>query len=132
MNQLQALEEAIEKAGGLRALSRLLDWPAPNITDTRKGKRALPPYRAAQLAGVIGIDPKTAYLEALKAGASSEGEKSLLGELLRALKGSAIIWTVALALYAATFTTPQIAYAADGIRNGPNIHYEKQRGWSRL
>lgn len=49
-----ALEAAIDKAGGIRALARELDWHHPNISAIRDGDR-ISPFRAAQLAGYMDL-----------------------------------------------------------------------------
>lgn len=123
MNSQQLLEKAVNKLG-VSELSRQIKWGKGAIDAAKKGERPVPPYRAAQLAEIIGDDPKAAYLSALKEKAESEGERKLLGELLAISKAAGRVLTLALALYLATFFESKPVFA-QGIESGSadNIHY---------
>lgn len=66
---------AIQKVGGLRELSRQLDWHSGAISEVLAGKVRLPPYRAGQCATVLGLDPNELIFESLQHGAKTEGER---------------------------------------------------------
>lgn len=117
METAELIDLAADKVGGLRELGRRLDWNSGAIADVKRGKRPLPPYRAAQLAEIVGGDAKSAYLTALREKAESDGERKLLGELLIALKAGGRVLTLVLATYAATFLDSKPAYAESGYRN---------------
>lgn len=74
---IDVLEAAIEKAGGTRALSRLIATEPGGISDAKSGKSPISPYNAAQLAAVLGLDPIELTLTALEEQARSEEEKIL-------------------------------------------------------
>lgn len=65
MNLKQALERAILKVGGIRALSRELRWGLGSLADAQKGGRPIPPLRAAQIAQLLGMNEVEATLQAL-------------------------------------------------------------------
>jgi len=119
----QLIEAAEKKVGGPAELARRMDWKHGPLTDAREGRRPLPPYRAAQLAEIIGSDPKSAYLAALQEKAESDGERKLLGELLASFKAAGRVLTIALALYAVTFLESKPALASTVQSSGENIHY---------
>lgn len=124
MKNAELIDLAANKVGGISEMARQLEWDKGSIAKIKAGKAPMPAYRAAQMAKLIGNDPKTIYLETLRENAATDGERSLLGELLRALKGSAITLTVALALYLATFSASKSAYASTkNSANGQHIHY---------
>lgn len=124
MKARQLIEAAEKKVGGPAELARRMDWKHGPLTDAREGRRPLPPYRAAQLAEIIGEDPKAAYLSALKEKAESEGERNLLGELLAISKAAGRVLTLALALYLATFLHQKPVYAQEKVVEfAGNIHY---------
>lgn len=116
MKSQQLLENAVIKLG-VSELSRQIKWGKGAIDAAKKGERPVPPYRAAQLAEIVGEDPKSAYLTALREKAESDGERKLLGELLGVLKAGGRVLTIVLAIYAATFLDSKPAYAESGARN---------------
>ncbi len=70
---LSALDRAVEKAGGVRALCRDLDWHHGSVMRIKAGER-LSPYRAAQIAAYLGESPLCLLLEALTDGSKSTAE----------------------------------------------------------
>lgn len=75
MNIRDLVERSIEKAGGVRALSRALDWDAASIVKARDDSK-LSPYRAARLASFLDDDVMRAVLAALSDTSKSEAEAS--------------------------------------------------------
>lgn len=68
------IEDAINKAGGVRALARAIDgWDAASVVKARDNM-VLSPYRAAQLALYVGVDAQKALMTALATGSKSAGE----------------------------------------------------------
>lgn len=63
MNSVQLIEKAIIKVGTLSELARVLRWDKSNINSVRKTGK-VSPYRAAQVAELLGTDVVAAYLEA--------------------------------------------------------------------
>lgn len=53
--QMKAVDLAIERAGGLRALARRLDISAPAVQQWRCGKRQVPFKRAWQIEALYGV-----------------------------------------------------------------------------
>lgn len=78
MNSKEALEKAIIKVGSLSELARILKWGKGNIAKVKQkgGKVKVPPYRAAQIAEILGHDIVAAYLEALAEEAKTEHERA--------------------------------------------------------
>lgn len=72
----QLVRDAIEKVGGLRELSRQLDWHSGAISEVLAGKVRLPPYRAGQCAALLGADPDEWIFDTLRHGAKTEGERA--------------------------------------------------------
>lgn len=72
----QLVRDAIEKVGGLRELSRQLDWHSGAISEVLAGKVRLPPYRAGQCAALLGADPDEWIFDSLRQGAKTEGERA--------------------------------------------------------
>lgn len=86
MNLRQALEKAEKIVGGVRALSRETGWNSGTISTVKKGDEPLPPYRAAQVARIIGACELEAVLQAHADGAERRGaasEHAMWCELLR-------------------------------------------------
>jgi len=72
VNLRQALERAIIKVGGVRALSRETRWGLGSLADAQRGGRPIPPVRAAQVAAILGMDEVEATLQALADQAKGE------------------------------------------------------------
>ena len=122
MKSSELVDSAVNKVDGVRELSRRISWDAGNISKVREGLRPLPPWRAAQLAEIIGSDPRLAYIEALKEQSSFDGEKKLLGELLRACKAMFAYLTIAGLLATATFLVPETSHASTKAPEASNIY----------
>lgn len=88
MNIRDLVERSIEKAGGVRALSRALDWDAASIVKARDDSK-LSPYRAARLAHFLGDDVMQAVLAALADTSKSEAEARYWSDMPAAM-GSAV------------------------------------------
>lgn len=70
------IERAIEKAGGLRALGRLLDWNSGSLMRVLGGEK-ISPYRAGQVADYLELgrsERDQAILEALHAMSKTDAE----------------------------------------------------------
>lgn len=80
---LRLLEEAISQTGGVRALARLIGWDIGSMGKVRAGKERISPYRAAQVAEVLEIDPRLGAFLALKAGAKSDSEREFWDALFQ-------------------------------------------------
>lgn len=63
MNVKQVIDRAVIKVGTLSELARVLKWDKGTISGIKKSGK-LSPYRAAQLAELLGTDVVAAYLEA--------------------------------------------------------------------
>lgn len=133
MNASEMIDLAANKVGGLRELGRQLDWNSGAIAVVKRGDKPLPPWRAAQIAEILGTDQRLAYLEALKAQSTKEGERRLLGELLRTCKAMIAYLTIATALGVAQFSVPETAHASTSEAGASeNIHYySKIAAWIR-
>ena len=123
MENSKLIDSAADKVGGISELARRLDWDKGSIAKIKGGKKPLPPYRASQLAEIIGSDPKLAYLSALQERAESDGERKLLGELIRVSKAASSALTILLALYLVTFISPKPGRAEISLHSAANIHY---------
>lgn len=77
MKSKEALEKAIIKVGNLSEVARLLKWDKGSIAKIKKkgSTKNVPPYRAAQVAELLGHDVVAAYLEALAEEAKTEHER---------------------------------------------------------
>lgn len=74
MNPISTIiDQASEKAGGVRALARALDWNPGSIMKAKAGEK-ISPYRAAQLADFLGVDPEAAVVAALIDTSKSDAE----------------------------------------------------------
>lgn len=125
MNDSELIDLAANKVGGISELARRLDWNKGNIARAKSGKAPVPPYRAAQMAEILGKDPKAAYVNALKEQAATEYERGLLGELLKAVKTGSAVLTVAFALFVGTLVTSEPSYASNISNKAENIHYSQ-------
>lgn len=67
------VERAIEKAGGVRPLSRAMEWDAASVVKARDDAK-LSPYRAARLATFLDEDAARAIFAALADISKSEAE----------------------------------------------------------
>lgn len=74
-NLLALLDRCIALAGGLRVLSRRLDWPLGGLRETTTGERSISAYRAGQLAQFAGEDCIAAVCSAQAAQARSVDEQ---------------------------------------------------------
>ena len=72
---LGLLEEAISKAGGVRALAREIGWDIGSMGRVRAGRERLSAYRAAQVVEHLGMAPQLGSFLALRAGAKSAAER---------------------------------------------------------
>jgi hypothetical protein len=124
MKTAELIDLAAKKVGGISALARDLKWDKGSIAGIKAGKRRLPPYRAAQLAQVLGTDEKAAYLRALADQADGAERTYWLGELKQ--RGAAIIAMLTfIATLALTVFPAQKAYANNSFpETATNIHYD--------
>lgn len=72
MNLRQALDRAVIKVGGIRALSRELRCNLAALAASQRGERPIPPARAAQIARLLGMNEVEAALQALADQAKGE------------------------------------------------------------
>lgn len=68
------LRMAVEKATGVRALGRMLQWHPGAIMNVKNGEK-MSPYRAVQLAQLVDVPPLDALLTALENAARTEHER---------------------------------------------------------
>ncbi|MBB87294.1 MAG: hypothetical protein CMP06_08355 [Xanthomonadales bacterium] len=80
----QYVERSIEKAGGVRALSRTLEWDPASIVKARDDAK-LSPYRAARLAAYLEEDVMQAVCAALMDTSKSNAEARYWKEFPSAL-----------------------------------------------
>lgn len=74
MNNANLVTRAIDKAGGIRPLSRKLNWDAASIVKSRDDEK-VSPYRSACLASYVGESVTHSILIALLDTSKSEEEK---------------------------------------------------------
>ena len=68
------LRMAIDKANGVRALGRMLQWHPGAIMNVKNGEK-ISPYRAVQLAQLVNVPPLDALLSALENAGRTEHER---------------------------------------------------------
>lgn len=84
------LERGIAKVDGVRALERRLGWSAGGISQSRADGRHVSPFRAGQLADLVGEDPLEAVLKASQVQSRTDEEVAFWEDLRRrALPASA-------------------------------------------
>jgi plasmid maintenance system antidote protein VapI len=85
MKAKEVIEKASIKVGGLSELARILRWNKGTIAQIKKAGK-LSPYRAGQLAEVLGTDVVAAYLEAHIELSLTDHEKDFWEEQLKERK----------------------------------------------
>ena len=88
MKSRELLDKALIKVGGPSELARQIRWNKGSIAGITKkdSKQKVPPYRAAQLADLLGVDRVAAYLGALEEHAKTEHEKAFWREQIEERK----------------------------------------------
>lgn len=109
MDTLELIESAAKKVGGMRELSRQLNWNSGAIAGVKAGKRPLPAYRAAQIAKILGRDEDAAAWEALAAQAKGEEQAYWLAKIKKVRSDFAIICIAFLALFAGALPRAEAA-----------------------
>lgn len=70
------MQRAIHFQGGAKGLAEALDWDADEILLIAEGRGAISPYRAGQLAELLGVDPAATVIAAHAASAQSSSERA--------------------------------------------------------
>lgn len=108
LSQRELIDQAIEKAGGLRELARVIDWNFAALSAARQGTRPIPVGRGAQLVDYIGGDGTKAYLTVLLDHADTRFEKNLLEKLLQLAKSSTAVLTIAAMPVLTSLSMPEL------------------------
>lgn len=99
MNRTDNIEKAIDKAGSLRKLAKVLGVTPGYVSEVRSGKKTLSPERAVEIAEYIGADPRVAAFENLAAHASDEQSRSMWQRMAGSAFTIAILATLGLGGY---------------------------------
>ena len=75
LNPYELIEAAEQAAGGTRALARALNWNSGALAAAKAGTRALPAYRAALMAELLGWDSLEWVLECLRLQSRTDEER---------------------------------------------------------
>ena len=88
MKTRDLLEKALIKVGGPSELARQMKWHKGSIARITKRDSILtvPPYRAAQLADLLGIDRVAAYLGALEEQSQTDHERAFWEDQIKERK----------------------------------------------
>jgi plasmid maintenance system antidote protein VapI len=81
----EAIDKAAAAVGGITALAERLEWNKGSIAGIKAGKKTIPPYRAAQLANLLGESALVWHVSALATQAKSASEQNYWNALADSL-----------------------------------------------
>ena len=85
MKNIELIDLAIKKVGGLRELSRQIGWNHGSIAQAKRDGK-IPPHIAVELAEIVETSTVEAWLEASRSQKITEKERAILGKLLKIFK----------------------------------------------